>query len=195
GLLAVDVFLKLSARRLAQHAPAGIELLLRGLQRLVLLVQLGDLLIVECLHARAERLTLCRLGSDALDIDERVFRTSREWRGGGGSWRGRCRRWRRSRRLSEAWSGSQHDAERRGNDESSHYSQSFPVQRKLKILARGKYRADVKGGPATAVRLAVPWELPNSGRSTTRRSPTPAQTPRRTHERTGFLPPSLGQSA
>ena len=43
----------------------------------------------------------------------------------------RCRG--RSRRLGEGWSGSQGHAERRGNDKSSHYSQSFPVVRKLRF--------------------------------------------------------------
>ncbi len=44
GLLPIDVLFELRTRRVAEHAGSGVELLLRGLQRLVLLVQLGDLL-------------------------------------------------------------------------------------------------------------------------------------------------------
>src|SRR5262249_13800327 len=109
----------------------------------------------ERLHARAERLALRRLGGDALNIDERVFRASRKRRLRGGLLGGRCRRRRRSGGVGEAWGGSQYDAERRGNDKSSHYTQSFPVVRKLKILARGKYRADVEGA-ALPLRSAFP---------------------------------------
>src|SRR5207253_1006231 len=135
GLLAVDVLCELRARRVAEHAAARVELLLRRLQRRVLRVQLGDLLIVERLHAGTEQLALRGLGRDALDVDERVLRAGRKRRfSSGRSLCGRRRRRSGRRGLSEGGGGSQHHTEGRGNDKSSHYSQSFPVVRKLKIV-------------------------------------------------------------
>ena len=131
-LLAIDVLGELRACGVTQDAGAGVELLLRRLQRLVLLVQLGDLLGVEPLHPRLSALPCADSAAMRWMLTNAYFAPVGKGcsagaacaAAGGAAGAG-------AGRLGEGWSGSQGHAEGRGNDKSSHYSQSFPVVQKL----------------------------------------------------------------
>ena len=132
-----DLLGQVAARRLAHHRAALVELLLQRLGGLLLLVQLGDLLLLQRLHLGAGLLAVGRLGDHPLqdhegdlgalgerqDLGRGRSRSGglrrRGGRGGGRSGRLGRRGRRRSGRLGER-SGARHRDEANGQNHTSH---------------------------------------------------------------------------
>src|SRR5205807_6956049 len=134
------------ARGVAHQRAALLQLLLRIRQLLALGGGVGLLLRHQRLHFRGQRLAFGRQVRDLLQVDvgdlgagrKRRGRGRRLGRGGlrGGrrrGTRGRLRRGARGRGLGKYGSGAQHERERRGNDNTSHYVFVLSKNRKRQI--------------------------------------------------------------
>src|SRR5207237_5901545 len=79
-LLLLDILLELRARRVVEHAAAGLQLLLICRELLLPVGVLGLFLLRERVHTRERRLAFRRLLEHGLRVEERDLRASRERR-------------------------------------------------------------------------------------------------------------------